>query len=239
MCIAVAACATLPEAPPRGRTQELTIRTDPPGAACSILQGGVVAASVTATPGVAVIPRRNLSIEVVCRRDGYLEARMTFAVVPATEVELEAGTRPWRPPRSVGGFAADFVGDLAVQGAVAFFPPAIFGLAALGAAAGAVQDDPNPPYAYRALPEFLLTPESFASEANRDAFFANLQARLEAATRAQHAYIDAHCRFWPCEPTDVACPNPVCEYQGALVDERLKAQLEQIPALRAQTRVVP
>ena len=237
ICIVLAACASLPEAPPRGRTQQLAIRTDPPGATCSIWQAGAIVASVEATPGTADVARKPVSVEVVCRKDGYLEARMTFAVAPAADVELEAGMKPWRGTRSAGEVTADFVGELAVQTAIYLFPPAIFGLAAIGAAAGTVQDDPHPPYAYRMLPELLLTPATFASEAERDAFFVNLKATLELNARAQRAYIDAHCRFWPCTPSDPACPDPVCERQRVLVDEQLKTQLDQIPAWREQTRL--
>lgn len=102
-----------------------------------------------------------MSIEVVCRRERYLDARMTFAVVPATEVELEAGTK-WRPP--AGEAAAGFAANVAVQ----LFPPVLL-LEALAVKA-AEDTKPNPPYAYRALPEFLLTPESLASEADRECF---------------------------------------------------------------------
>lgn len=180
-------------------------------------------AAIEATPGTATLPRKNTPMEVVCRKKGYLEHRMKFAAAPARDVELEQGIVPRTPP-------AEAVGGAVLSALAAAFPPVMLvGLGFVGM---------DPPSAYRALPEFLLTPESFGSEAERDAFFVDLAARLEAAARAQRAYIDAHCRFWPCEPTDLACTDPVCERQRVLVDERLKTQLDEIPALRAKTRVL-
>jgi hypothetical protein len=236
VCVALAACTTLPMAPPRGQTQELALRTDPAGARCWILQQGVVVASVTSTPGNAEVPRRNVPIEVICHHDGYLEARMTFAAASADEVELEAGFRRWRPSGTgaVAGFAADFV----IQGAMVFFPVPILATEAAIAAAGAAGRRGSRDFGYRPLPGLLMVPDTFASPAEQDAFFADLQLRLEMAARAQRAYIDSHCHIWPCQATDVDCPNPICARQRVLVEEQLEIRLDEIPALRAQTKIV-
>jgi len=90
----------------------------------------------------------------------------------------------------------------------------------------------------RPLPGLLMVPDTFASPAEQDAFFADLQLRLEMAARAQRAYIDSHCHIWPCQATDVDCPNPICERQRVLVEEQLEIRLDEIPALRAQTKIV-
>ena len=236
MCIGVAACAAVPQAPPRGRTQQLAIHTDPAGAACWIWQEGAIVASVAATPGAAEVPRRPASIDVVCHRDGYLEARMTLSVAFADDVELEAGTIPWRPSRSAPALVADFL----AQGAVAAFPPIFLGVVAAGAAAAAAAEAERRPdisYAYRALPDIMLVPTTFESESSRDAFFTKLKGKLEATATAQLASIDTHCRVWPCTPSDLACPSPVCGHARILAEEQLRIQLDQIPALREQTRL--
>jgi hypothetical protein len=95
-----------------------------------------------------------------------------------------------------------------------------------------------PEYAYRRLPEFFLTPEAFGSEAACDAFFASFRTKLEAARAAERARIDAHCRFWPCKPSDASCPDPVCERLRARADAYFGAELERIPALRAQAKII-
>ena len=223
-------------APPREPTQELSLRSDPAGAHCSILQQGTAIASAD-TPGAARVPRRDVPIEIVCRREGYLEARMTFAAATADDVEAEAGTRPWREPRPAVGYLADFV----LQGAMAVFPPVALGVMAIGGASAVDNEGnkrPSARYAYRALPEFILIPATFDSESSRDAFFVTLKARLEANANARLADVDAHCRVWPCTPADPTCPSPVCGHARVLVGEQLEAQLAQVPTLRSQTRIV-
>jgi len=94
-------------------------------------------------------------------------------------------------------------------------------------------------YAYRALPEFFLTPSTFESETTCDAFFANLKTKFEAARDAQRARIDAQCRFWPCQSSDpTPCPDPVCERLREGADALLKSRLDQVPVLRAQVHIV-
>ena len=153
----------------------------------------------------------------------------------AVDVELEAGTK-WRPPASEA--AASLAGNFATQAAVALFPPALLGMAAIGIAAEQADGNPHPPYAFRELPEFFLVPATFASEAARDEFFVALARKLRASAAARRAYIDAHCRFWPCTEADAACADPVCERQRMRVDEELKASLAELPAWHARTRIV-
>ena len=263
---AVASCATTPQAPDpvlTGHTQALSVRTDPPGASCSFTQDGKVVASVESTPGTASISRdfRRLFIpvplegitpmEVVCRKDGYLDYRASFAVAWAQEVSLEETPRPELSSTEEAGKA---VGSAAVAAGSVVLPQAAGTLALAGGAVVApialgalvvvlvANKDAPPPaaYAYRALPEFHLTPSTFESEAASDAFFATLKLKLEAARDAQHARIAAECRFWPCTTSDpTPCRDPVCDRRRARADALLKSQLDQIPALRAQVRIVP
>jgi hypothetical protein len=108
LAIALSACATSPPVssppPPPGTTQALLLRTEPPGATCSMVQNGVVVASVDATPGIANLPRRNEPIEVVCRREGHLEQRMTIAAATAAEVK---GDEPAVQERETGPPSGD------------------------------------------------------------------------------------------------------------------------------------
>lgn len=257
VCLTLAACTTVPtapDAPPPG-TQALLVRTDPPGASCSILQDGAVVASVAVTPGTAHVPRSFQGfvftpqpeelppIEVLCRKEGYLESRKTFAVQWAAVVASEE-TPPREPSAAdIAGGAASVVAAVAVSpgsglAMVAVAAPMVgIPILAVAAIVGATREKP-PPFAYRALPEFLLTPTGFASATECDAHFASLATKFEAARDAKRAYIDAQCRFWPCKASDSApCPDLVCDRRRAMADDQLKVQLEEIPALRAKVRI--
>jgi len=238
-CVTLTACAIMTPAmvrvyAPHGRTQELLIRTDPAGAGCSFLQRGTIVASVEATPGIAIVPRTDAPLDVACRKEAYLEARMTFAVLHLKERLEMIGAQPKGGPKYERTFG-DFAEYMGVNIAEAAFPPAgiVWGLYL-----EKQDEEQNPPFAYRALPEFILTPAVFESEALRDEFFVALKAKLEAAADAQRAHINQECRFWPCKSSDQACPDPVCEHQRAVVNSQLESQLEQILLLRAQVRIV-
>jgi hypothetical protein len=268
---ALASCTTVSKAPDpvlTGRTQELAIRTDPPGAACSIVQEGKVVASVESTPGSASVPRNFgflmftptiesiTPMEVVCRKEGYLEHRATFAVAWARDVSREVTPEPEVSPAEAAGTA---IGKVALAGgavmldgyaaAMAMANPVAAAAAAavvLPVAVGVLvvaliankDAPPRAEYAYRALPEFFLTPSTFDSEGACDTFFATLTTKLETARDTQRARIDAECRFWPCQSSDpTPCRDPVCERQRVRADALLKGQLDQLPALRMQVRI--
>lgn len=219
--------------PPRGPTQSLLVQTDPAGASCSLSQHGSVVAVVDATPGTASVPRRNASLEITCRKDGHLEARMRLGVLNLRDRLNLIEARPDRGPH-YERTAADFAEYMGVNIAGALFPPA--GIA-WSIYLTRQDEEQNPPFAYRALPEILLTPAEFESAAARDAFFEAIQARLEAAADTQIASINRACRFWPCEPSTPACADPVCEQQRAAVTSQLTTQLGQMQVLRAQVRI--
>ena len=238
-CVTLTACAIMTPASvrvyaPHGRTQELLIRTDPAGASCSLQQRGTIVASVEATPEIAIVPRTDVPLDVACRKEAYLEVRMTFAVLHLKErLEMMEASPKGGPKyeRTARDFA-EYMG-VNITGAV-LLPVGIAWWWSLERQ----EEEQNPPFAYRALPEFILTPAAFDSEASRDAFFVALKAKLETAAERQLRRINQECRFWPCKPSDVACPDPVCEQQRAVVNSQLQSQLEQIPVLRAQVRVV-
>ena len=106
---------------------------------------------------------------------------------------------------------------------------------------GAIADSlANPPYAFRPLPEFFLVPATFPSEAQREAFFDTLGAKLTDATARQRAWVNEHCIRWPCKLSDEsACPNPYCEGLRVQADKELGIALGRVSALRAQVRIVP
>ena len=120
-------------------------------------------------------------------------------------------------------------------------PPAAPFLMPFAIAVAAEQHNQPPAfaYAYRALPTFFLVPATFASEAERDAYFASLEAKLRAERDAQRAFIDKQCRYFPCKPSDPApCLDPTCQQRRERLDAELESQLMEVPALRAQVRII-
>lgn len=56
-----------------GRTQTITIQTNPPGAACEFTQNGKIIGSVNPTPGALMVTKTKHDISVLCKKDGYQE----------------------------------------------------------------------------------------------------------------------------------------------------------------------
>jgi len=257
--VALASCVTTPRPHLPGSKQELVIRTDPPGAACSVLYQGELVASVAATPGAAALPlefyrpgtKDGPPVEtippllVICRKEGYIDYQKTFALAWKHDVALETSVRRELVPAEA---AAGAVAGAAVVGAMVAAPLVIMAVpaaavplaVAAGAGAIATKDAPRGSlYAYRSLPVFVLTPATFDSEAACDAHFATLKTKLEMARNEERARIDAECRFYPCKPSDPSpCPDPVCERLRAFADENLERELTRIPELRAQVRII-
>ena len=57
-----------------GRSQMLTIETNPPGASCNLTREGRVVGSVASTPGALMINKTKHDISVSCSKDGYQTA---------------------------------------------------------------------------------------------------------------------------------------------------------------------
>ncbi len=229
----------------------MLVQTDPPGATCSILQEGAVVAAVTATPGTAHVPRdfctsfcwgaKYPPIEVVCRKEGYLDSRREFSLQARIIVERdETPARDASAGEVAGGIAGVAVvgaGQSGLAAVAVAAPMIVLPILAVATAVAATRERP-PAFAYRALPEFQLTPAAFASESECNAHFASLKTKLEGVRDAEHSRIAAECRFFPCKASDlVPCPDPVCNQQRARADEELKTRLDQIPALRTQVRI--
>ena len=63
-------CATLLE----GTSQEILVSTNPAGATCTLEREGQAIATVTSTPGAALVKRRKHDITIKCRKEGFEEA---------------------------------------------------------------------------------------------------------------------------------------------------------------------
>jgi len=234
--IALTSCATSPRVscppPARDSPQLVMLRTDPPGATCSVSRGGVVVASVELTPDFASVPRRNETIEIVCRK-GNLESTMGVVAVPASEVKEESpSTRECAPRQpSAAEAAGEVIASSVVQGVATFFPPAALGMLVAGVAITAAA---QPKYAYPRPPELILAPTSFDSESACAEYFGALKSGLEATAGAALARVNETCHPWPCNASDRVCPSPTCAAQRAAVEAELVGRLSQIPNLRAR-----
>ena len=63
-------CSTIIE----GTTQEVYINTNPAGAACKFMREGRQIATITPTPGAAVVQKTKYDITVLCDREGFEQA---------------------------------------------------------------------------------------------------------------------------------------------------------------------
>ncbi len=72
MCVvALSACSSIVE----GTSQQITVVTNPPGAACKFLRNAEILGAVNPTLGGLLVKKTKHHIEVVCEKDGYDEAR--------------------------------------------------------------------------------------------------------------------------------------------------------------------
>jgi hypothetical protein len=69
---ALGACSTIVE----GRTQQISVNTDPPGATCDFTREGLKIASVDPTPGTTIVEKTKDDITIVCDKDGYETATL-------------------------------------------------------------------------------------------------------------------------------------------------------------------
>jgi hypothetical protein len=57
-----------------GKTQNVSIQTNPPGANCTLTREGMPIGSIPATPGGMVVNKTKHDISVVCKKSGYQDA---------------------------------------------------------------------------------------------------------------------------------------------------------------------
>jgi len=63
-------CSTIIE----GRSQQIMVNTNPPGADCGIYRNGEKIASIAGTPGSAYIEKTKVDIRIECGKHGYQDA---------------------------------------------------------------------------------------------------------------------------------------------------------------------
>ncbi len=176
------------------------------------MRDGIIVASVDATPGRVDVPRSKQPIEIVCRKEGYLEQRLTFVPAMAKEVDAQEAASGECPEResSAGDAAGQFLIYEGANALATFFPPVAAGV---GAAVVLAMNSSDYPYAFRQLPQLLLAPVTFDSESACDGYFASLRSRVEAEADAQRTRIRESCHPWSCQASDPVCHRPFCEHQ--------------------------
>ena len=137
--LATAACSTITE----GTTEQITVKTDPPGATCQLNRDGAVIATVGPTPAAASVERSPSDILVTCSKPGFGPASYT------DEADLAAATFGNIMTAGIG-FAVD-----AVSGANSKYKPVV--QIALAPAAGGVATLPPGP-AVAAVPPATQPP---------------------------------------------------------------------------------
>lgn len=65
--LALPACSTIVE----GRSQEITVNTNPPGASCTLIRQEKPIATISPTPGSAYIEKSKYDITIKCSKPGY------------------------------------------------------------------------------------------------------------------------------------------------------------------------
>jgi hypothetical protein len=218
----------------------MTLRTDPPGATCTFLRRGAIVATIDATPATAMVPRpctiadectgstpneSRAPMEIVCRKEGYLDLRRSAVVANAAAIEAEAGMKPVACPSDYLYYAFGYAALVGIA------------VATVELMAPDVCDKHGYYFAYRPVSELVMTPATFATQSACDAFFDGHRARLEAIAGDKVKRIDETCHWWPCGPADKPCRHPYCEAQWARVDEQLHRDLDPILASREGVRI--
>ena len=71
VCVAaVSGCATIV----KGKTQTVTVTTEPPGAICTLTRAGETVAVVNPTPGSISVEKSSDALTVTCMREGYQDS---------------------------------------------------------------------------------------------------------------------------------------------------------------------
>ena len=58
-----------------GKSQTVTVATNPPGARCELLREGRVIGTVENTPGAVTLVKTKHDIDVVCKKDGFIDGK--------------------------------------------------------------------------------------------------------------------------------------------------------------------
>ena len=76
LAAALAGCASHSAGP-----QTVAVRSDPPGAACTVERAGTVIGTVDPTPGALAVDHSDKPLTVTCRKPGWLPATGTVAAI--------------------------------------------------------------------------------------------------------------------------------------------------------------
>lgn len=57
-----------------GRSQEIVVNTNPPGASCSLIRNSIPIGTISPTPSAILIEKTKYDIIIKCNKDGYQEA---------------------------------------------------------------------------------------------------------------------------------------------------------------------
>ena len=89
-----------------------------------------------------------------------------------------------------------------------------------------------------AAAELLLVPAKFDSAARARRLLRGSRRRKFAAHEQMRTQINANCWFHPCKPSDAQpVPGPLVQRLRETADADLRAELDGIPAMRAQVRI--
>lgn len=58
-----------------GRSQTITLNTNPPGARCEVVREGRIVGTVENTPGAITLDKTKHDMDVVCKKDGFTESK--------------------------------------------------------------------------------------------------------------------------------------------------------------------
>ena len=58
-----------------GRSQTITLNTNPPGARCEVLREGRIVGTVETTPGAITLDKTKYDMDVVCKKEGFTEGK--------------------------------------------------------------------------------------------------------------------------------------------------------------------
>ena len=186
--LVVSGCATIMY----GLTQPLTVATDPPGAECTLERKGYEIADIASTPAAIEIARSQFDLTIRCRKEGYFDATSKLSsdlsgpIVGATSI-------PNLATFAIGGAGAanPFVG--VVPGAVSSGLGVIGVLGLLAPLALAVDVGTGALVEYPDRVSLWLVPKKFPTAAERDTFFAQMHAGINADAIAQIARINDSC----------------------------------------------
>ena len=86
----------------QGKTQEITVNSDPVGASCVLMRQGQLIATIYPTPGTVRVEKNGQDITILCDRAGYAEASFIAHPVTATAAELGNKMLGWAVDVSIG-----------------------------------------------------------------------------------------------------------------------------------------